>query len=343
MDNRVPYCRQIPLLLSLWGVALLLALTQPGVAQAQGNPFGSSAPGGGRGPGPGAPMGSAPTFAPEGPLQGMHFILPVPVIRFMLRVAEAQRRFSEDLSEKMRAVGHGGSWRPAAVIVLLAFLYGIFHAVGPGHGKFVTGTYFMVRRARIVHGVLMGAVIAGVQAVVAIVAVLLLAEIVQMSGTHLLMNSVYLEAVSYTLVILIGVAMLVSSVLGRHSLFFGHSHGEGGDLPPRAGREMLSAAVAAGIRPCSGAILVLLFSIAQGVLILGIVATFAMAVGVAMTVGMLGVSTILLRHGVGTALRPSGRVATWTHRAVAVLGSLAIIGVGSLLLLGALARVGMPL
>jgi ABC-type nickel/cobalt efflux system permease component RcnA len=45
--------------------------------------------------------------------------------------------------------------------------------------------------------------------------------------------------------------------------------------------------LAAGARPCSGAILVLVFALAQGLFAAGIAATFAMALGVAVTTGVL--------------------------------------------------------
>lgn len=342
---------------SLVLAVMLLALLVPGAALAQGDPFRQAPPGAPAGQGPGATQGApaglpglapspapslAPGATPGSPGRSAGLTLPAPLLRIAVRIAEAQRRFNAALSQQMRAVGQGGSWGPALAIMGLAFLYGVFHAAGPGHGKVVTTTYFLARRARILHGALVGGIIAGVQAVTAIVAVLLLAELLQVSGTSLLMQSVYLEAVSYGLIALIGVFMLVGAARGKH----GHDgHGSDADLhaPARPSGELLSAAVAAGLRPCSGAILVLLFAIGQGILAVGIAATLAMAVGVALTVTLMGIATILLRQGIGTVVRPGERVAAWAHRAVAVAGSLAIIGLGVLLLLGALERIGTPL
>src|SRR3546814_6975127 len=75
------------------------------------------------------------------------------------------------LRAALAAARDGTSWRPAFAIVLLSFLYGVFHAVGPGHGKAVLGSYFLTRRAQVLHGLGASFLSAAVQAVSAIVLV----------------------------------------------------------------------------------------------------------------------------------------------------------------------------
>ncbi len=52
-------------------------------------------------------------------------------------------------------------------------------------------------------------------------------------------------------------------------------------------REMASVVLAVGLRPCSGALIVLAFALTQGLLFAGIVATFVMGLGTALTVTVL--------------------------------------------------------
>jgi nickel/cobalt transporter (NicO) family protein len=54
----------------------------------------------------------------------------------------------------------------------------------------------------------------------------------------------------------------------------------------------LGAIVAVGLRPCSGAILVLVFSLAQGLFWAGVVATFVMGIGTAITVATIAVIAV---------------------------------------------------
>jgi len=70
---------------------------------------------------------------------------------------------------------------------------------------------------------------------------------------------------------------------------WGHAHGpEPEDLAgPGGWRRGLSAIVAVGLRPCSGAIIVLVFALAQGLFWAGIASTFVMGLGTAITVGAI--------------------------------------------------------
>ena len=74
-----------------------------------------------------------------------------------------------------------------------------------------------------------------------------------------------------------------------HGDHCGHSHGpEPGELAgPGGWKRGLAAVAAVGIRPCSGAILVLVFALAQGLFWAGIAATFVMGLGTAITVAAI--------------------------------------------------------
>lgn len=79
-----------------------------------------------------------------------------------------------------------------------------------------------------------------------------------------------------------------------HDEHCGHSHGPTPDqlAGPGGWRRGLGAIVAVGLRPCSGAILVLVFSLAQGLFWAGIVATFVMGLGTAITVATIAVVAV---------------------------------------------------
>lgn len=79
-----------------------------------------------------------------------------------------------------------------------------------------------------------------------------------------------------------------------HDEHCGHSHGPTPDqlAGPGGWRRGLGAIVAVGLRPCSGAILVLVFSLAQGLFWAGIVATFVMGIGTAITVAAIAVVAV---------------------------------------------------
>lgn len=79
-----------------------------------------------------------------------------------------------------------------------------------------------------------------------------------------------------------------------HDAHCGHSHGpEPGELAgPGGWARGLSAVLTVGIRPCSGAILVLVFALAQGLFWAGVAATFVMGLGTAITVSAIAVLAV---------------------------------------------------
>lgn len=104
---------------------------------------------------------------------------------------------------------------------------------------------------------------------------------------------------------------------------------------PLSWRDAAGTVIAAGSRPCSGAILVLVFALAQGVFPAGIAATFAMALGVALTTGALASMAVFAKSA---AMRFASGEATRTAliaRAFEFAASLAVLAFGLLLLLGA--------
>jgi ABC-type nickel/cobalt efflux system permease component RcnA len=90
-----------------------------------------------------------------------------------------------------------------------------------------------------------------------------------------------------------------------HDEHCGHSHGPLPDelAGPGGWRRGFGTIFAVGLRPCSGAILVLVFSLAQGLFWAGIAATFVMGLGTAITVAAIAVLAVSAR---GIAQRLSG-------------------------------------
>lgn len=275
--------------------------------------------------------------------------------RAAAQVALWQARFRIWITQEINAYKNGADLTPALMIILISFLYGVFHAVGPGHGKVVTTSYFAANRARIAHGFLMGGMIALVQALSAIVIVGVFAAILQLATLEIINpltgtgHVIWVEIVSYALMLAVGVWMLWGGLIGRGCSHghrrHGHGHGHGHDhdhehppAPMPTGWAMVPAAVASGLRPCSGAILVLLFTLANGIFLVGVISTVAMGLGVAITITLISVATILIRRGLSGALRPGVTAANLAHRAAGLTGGLLIVGAGVLFLYTALQR-----
>jgi ABC-type nickel/cobalt efflux system permease component RcnA len=227
-----------------------------------------------------------------------------------------QAEFYRAMSATIRAAKSDGS----AVVTLLgiAFLYGIFHAAGPGHGKAVISSYLVANEETARRGIVLSFASALMQALVAIAIVGVAAWLLNVTAKTMCSTERAVEIASYGLIAALGArlmwlkgrplfrpAQLVPALaaVGAHSGDHGHHHHDHphvhddgcgcghshGPEPaalagPQGWRHGLTAVATVGIRPCSGAILVLVFALAQGLFWAGIAATFAMALGTAITV-----------------------------------------------------------
>jgi nickel/cobalt exporter len=93
-------------------------------------------------------------------------------------------------------------------------------------------------------------------------------------------------------------------------------------------REAWSAVVAVGLRPCSGALIVLTFSMLNGLWLAGIASAFAMALGTAITVSALATLAVMAK---GAAIRLAG-----ASMGGAVGTTIELLGAATVFLLGLL-------
>ncbi|TXH83554.1 MAG: nickel/cobalt transporter [Rhizobium sp.] len=97
-------------------------------------------------------------------------------------------------------------------------------------------------------------------------------------------------------------------------------------------REAWSAIVAVGLRPCSGALLVMTFSMLNGLYLGGLLSVLAMSIGTALTVSLLAIIAVFAK---GTAVRFTGRgsrLSAWVGDGIEIFGALLVIGTGVTLL-----------
>ena len=291
---------------------------------------------------PAGAAGAPNPFAPRAPVEA-----PNAAERayrgLLLEVAQIQRGLNRKLNVKIAEIKESGSIVPALTVLLVAFLYGVFHAAGPGHGKFIVTSYFLARNAPLTRGVMMSGLISFLQALSAISIVTVLVLILGQGRLAVLGQVVTLELVSYGLVVLLGVYMAWGAFRGvdcdhaleGHDGHAGHhDHRGAGPVPwyRRLGG-MMPVAVAAGVRPCSGAIILLLFTMANGLYFLGVLGTLVMALGVAITVSIVGLLAIGTRRSIFRFTGDGGAARSWLLRGVGIVGSLLVALFGALLFL----------
>ena len=120
---------------------------------------------------------------------------------------------------------------------------------------------------------------------------------------------------------------------------WGHAHApEPEELAgPGGWRRGLTAIVAVGLRPCSGAILVLVFALAQGLFWAGVASTFVMGLGTAITVAIIATVAVGARSWAGHLSRASTGYGMLAMRGIEVGAAVVIVCFGGLLLAGFMA------
>ena len=308
-----------------------------------------------------------------------------------------QAEFYRQFSSLIRAAKADGS--AAWGLFGLAFLYGIFHAAGPGHGKAVISSYMVANEETWVRGVVLSFASALLQALVAVVLVGVAAALLNATAATMKRAVDLIEILSYSLIILIGLRLLW--VKGRaflttlqtlhrpaavgaavtpahhahahhdhahdhghdhdhdhahhdhnhHQHCDGHAHDHGHDdhasawghahapepeelAGPGGWKRGLSAIVAVGLRPCSGAILVLVFALAQGLFWTGVVATFIMGLGTAITVAAIATIAVFAKAWAKRVADTQSGYGMLAMRGIEAGAAVVIIGFGVLLLTG---------
>lgn len=282
---------------------------------------------------------------------------------FMREIMALQQEYYRAMAGALRSLNLHGSAAAAWTLASLSFLYGIFHAAGPGHGKVIVTSYLLADEKEVRRGILIAFLAALAQAVTAILAVGLLAVVLGFTHRTTASAVPIIERASYVLISGVGIWLLWRAFrnrhrdAGHHHHDHGHSHAHGpadhghahmptpAELRQTKGiRDMAAMILSVGLRPCSGAILVLLFAVTQGAFLIGAASALVMSFGTAITVSALAVLTVFSKN---LALRFAGRTdSPWASRlewTLMALGGLIILVFGLTLLAGSFAAPASPL
>lgn len=270
-------------------------------------------------------------------------------------ISQQQRSFYGAMTSALGALRSDGNafW----LLGGLSFLYGVFHAAGPGHGKVVISSYVLASERQLRRGIILSFLSAMMQSAVAVAFVLVAAGVLQLTSMAMSRAAWWMEIISYGMVALLGAWLAARKLVFPHHHHHGHgggeahSHSHGHDhhhnhdhgcdhhVTPQqttgGWREALGVVVSVGLRPCSGALVVLVFALSQGVLAAGIAATFLMGLGTAITVAVLASLAVYLKGG---ALRLTGGGAIGASLVwwLEMVGALLVMAFGMILLFAAI-------
>ena len=274
----------------------------------------------------------------------------------VLWVRDEQQNFYGAMSKSMRAMDSEG-FSAALTLMLLSLGYGVFHAAGPGHGKAVVSGWLLATETQLRRGILVAFMSAMLQAVVAVV--LVSAVLLLVSGAAAAAKDMvgWLEVASFAMIAAVGAYVLwggikafpwkrapsthdhhfeiVNPLPASHSHTNDHVHGpECGHAHAPNAKEVdgdwswkraAALSFAVGLRPCTGAILVLLFANSLGIYWAGVISTFVMGFGTFLTVSAVAALAVYSKQLAQRYTQHDSRWTAWLNFALRFGGGLVIL------------------
>lgn len=265
-------------------------------------------------------------------------------------IAEEQKVLREKLTAAISAM-KSGDWDAIWKFLAICLVYGMLHALGPGHGKSIVVGYFIARRGRWRQGVALGAGITVTHTMSAVVLLLILYAIFKATVfTAFETGRIGIERASYALIMLTGVLLVVLAIRDVIKSRKGcgcaagidaaegaaqdgacAESGLGRALPPVARwREIIGVAAVTGIVPCPAVALIVLFCLLNSMVALSLLGALVICVGMTITNVAFGIAAVAFRKGIDKGSAHT-RIATKIYT-VATLAGGVIIFISGLLL-----------
>ena len=257
-------------------------------------------------------------------------------------IAEEQKVLREKLTAAISAM-KSGEWDAIWKFLFICLVYGMLHALGPGHGKSIVVGYFIARRGRWRQGVALGAGITVTHTMSAVLLLLILYAIFKATVFNAFETGrIGIERASYALIMLTGVLLVVlgikdfvtqrksREVVAQDELSVAGA-AQNGALPPVARwREIIGVAAVTGIVPCPAVALIVLFCLLNSMVALSLLGALVICIGMTITNVAFGIAAVAFRKGIDKGSAHT-RIATKIYT-VATLAGGVIIFISGLLL-----------
>ena len=260
---------------------------------------------------------------------------------FYTVIADAQKVLREKLTAAISAMKNG-DWDAIWKFLAICLLYGMLHALGPGHGKSIVVGYFIARRGQWRQGVALGAGITVTHTMSAVLLLLILYAIFKATVFNAFETGrIGIENASYVLVMLTGILLVALGIKDfitqRKSREVIAQDGAVAEpdaakaLPPTARwREIIGVAAVTGIVPCPAVALIVLFCLLNSMVALSLLGALVICIGMTITNVAFGIAAVAFRKGIDKGSAHM-HVATKIYTVATLAGGIIIFVSGLLL------------
>lgn len=243
-----------------------------------------------------------------------------------------QKKIHGVLTQQASKIKNSFSLGNMFLFFIFSFLYGIFHAAGPGHGKVVVFSYFLSRKAKPRSAILLGSMIGIIHAASAIILVIVLKWVIESAFSKMDSTGQYLQSISYALILGIAIYMIFDFIKDRMKKPTSSEH-ESANLEKK---NMISIAIAVGLVPCPGVVLIMIFGFSLNIFFISLIASVFMAFGMAFTISFAGLITLGARKGLMHLAENSPQKFSFIHSSLSLLGIIFLLLFSIVMFLGSL-------
>lgn len=254
--------------------------------------------------------------APPPPVKSRHFVQ-------LITWQQELRQKMAGLIRKARTEKKTG---PLVILALSAFLYGVIHSAGPGHGKAVALSYILSCRPGLGRGVLFGNILAlthGCSGIFLVLGAVFIFNTAVSASLETVTRATQL--VSFSLITVLGLLILGRSLFSRR-------RSQADAAPSRLYARPFLTAFTVGLVPCPGVVMVMIFSISLGMTWLGILLGGIIALGMATTVTLIILAGMSGKAALLAAASRKGRPLGIAERLMEGASGILVAGLGLMLL-----------
>lgn len=223
-----------------------------------------------------------------------------------------QAALRENIAKAMRGIKDSKNSTGLVSLLFLSFVYGLFHGAGPGHRKSIVFAYFIGKKSALIEPLVLGSLLAMLHAGASVILILGVSLFTQKLFTVSSQASLITEYIAYLVLFILALFLLGQKIFQlikqKNNIKSSNEQGK------------LATVFLSGIFPCPGATLILIFSLVNNMLYLGILSVLAMSLGMGIIISIAGYLALFGQKGVFYMLKNKAQRIERTGDILEILG-----------------------
>lgn len=189
---------------------------------------------------------------------------------------ELQMEFRAKISELLIGIEKNRDFTSITIIIFIGFIYGIIHAIGPGHRKSVLFTIFLTNKSKWWEPGIAGIFSAFLHGLSGIILILIIKGFsTRFFSSNINISSKYLEIISFILLMVIAIILIINKLISifKKNCIINND-------------KIYYTIFLSSIFPCPGAILILILALSLNILYIGIITVISLSIGMGVTISI---------------------------------------------------------